>query len=232
MMLLRTLANRIACGVVRGAGPGDKDWAKATAREMEFIESDWSALRWALGSSRILWRWTATPLTSSASVPAAAVEFAREVRKRTVLGLAACAFVTFAFWRSGRHAHHAMERAGAYLTAMAALYMLAQLLARRGRLSTRCGHAPTVQEFRAELQRQRDFHRGFWLWSRMVALLPGYVMFCFGAAMVGAFADRFIAVSILAVFLVLIFLGATGNQKVAQRYQRRIDELDRLEKTV
>ena len=97
-----------------------------------------------------------------------------------------------------------------------------------------CFSPPQVALFKTPVRSllARDFHRGFWLWSRMVALLPGYLMFCFGAAMVGAFAARFIAVSILAVFLMLSFLGAAGNQKVAQRYQRRIDELDRLEKTV
>ena len=41
MTALRRLAVRISQVVVRLASPGAKDWAKATAREVELIRPDW-----------------------------------------------------------------------------------------------------------------------------------------------------------------------------------------------
>jgi len=40
--------------VARWASPGCKDWAEGLAREVEFIENDWRALGWAIGSMRVL----------------------------------------------------------------------------------------------------------------------------------------------------------------------------------
>lgn len=54
MTVLRGLATRIADRTVRWASPSAKEWAKATAREVEFIPSDWRALAWAIGSTRVL----------------------------------------------------------------------------------------------------------------------------------------------------------------------------------
>jgi hypothetical protein len=51
---LRYLAARISGLVVRWAAPGCKEWAEGLAREVEFIESDWRALAWAIGSTRVL----------------------------------------------------------------------------------------------------------------------------------------------------------------------------------
>ena len=47
----RRLALKILDTVVRFASPGAQDWAKAILREMDFIENDWTALLWALGSA-------------------------------------------------------------------------------------------------------------------------------------------------------------------------------------
>jgi hypothetical protein len=54
MTLVRKLALSISTRVVRWAAPGCKDWAEAQARELAFIPSDWRALAWALGSTRVL----------------------------------------------------------------------------------------------------------------------------------------------------------------------------------
>ena len=37
---------------IRRAGPGAREWGEAMRREMDFIESDWDALLWAMGSVR------------------------------------------------------------------------------------------------------------------------------------------------------------------------------------
>lgn len=51
MPVLRRLAVQWLEAVVRSAPPRCQEWASAMLRELDFIESDWAALRWALGST-------------------------------------------------------------------------------------------------------------------------------------------------------------------------------------
>jgi len=46
----RTLAAKLLRTVVRLAPAESRDWAAAMLRELDFIEGDWAALSWALGS--------------------------------------------------------------------------------------------------------------------------------------------------------------------------------------
>ena len=54
MTLARRLAERISVAVVRWVSPGYKEWAEGLEREVAFIDSDWRALMWAIGSVRVL----------------------------------------------------------------------------------------------------------------------------------------------------------------------------------
>jgi hypothetical protein len=60
MAALRRLASRWLRAVVRimerHAPPACREWASAMLRELDFIESDWAALRWALGSTAAICR--------------------------------------------------------------------------------------------------------------------------------------------------------------------------------
>jgi hypothetical protein len=56
MALLRKLAVRWLRAVVRNAPPACREWASAMLRELDFIESDWAALLWALGSTAAISR--------------------------------------------------------------------------------------------------------------------------------------------------------------------------------
>ncbi len=235
MTLIRKLADGISRGVVRRARPGAKEWAEATAREMELIESDWSALAWALGSLRILRHGCASPVTSLAQVPQAASKFAREIRRRTVMGSASCGFIAICYFRFGshpifgRHApHHMMGRVGAYLTAAAALYMIGQLLVRRGRLPSKGDTAASASEYRIELERQSEFHCGFWLWSRIWLMAPGYLLFCTSLRAANAVGAMLKFSSVFG-FLILCVIAVPLNLRKARQYQRRVDELDVLE---
>ena len=51
MSLLRGLATRLLCGVARLAPERSRVWALAMLRELEFVESDWEGLWWALGGT-------------------------------------------------------------------------------------------------------------------------------------------------------------------------------------
>jgi hypothetical protein len=235
MTLLRRLANGLSRSIVRRARPGAKEWAEATAREMEWIEEDWSAVRWSLGSLRILTHGCRFPITSLAQVPRAASELARNIRKRTVTGCASCAFMApYFFWFAWhpmfrRHSPHPlMGQLGAYLTIAGAIYMTAQLLLRQGRLALVGNAAVTASEYRRELERQRDFHRGLWFWSRLLAMVPGYLLFCAGIP-AGNAVRATLKAAIIVAFLTLCVVAVPVNIRLARRYQHSIDELDFLE---
>lgn len=51
---IRRFAVRLSAWVVRWSSPGCKDWAQGLSREIEYIEGDWAALVWSIGSTRIL----------------------------------------------------------------------------------------------------------------------------------------------------------------------------------
>jgi hypothetical protein len=81
MTLVRGLAARISGVVVRRVSPGCKEWAEGLAREAAVIPSDWAALRWSLGSVRVLFNFREARLASLADVPSAAQKFA-ELKRR------------------------------------------------------------------------------------------------------------------------------------------------------
>ena len=56
MSVARRLAYRLLNSVARHASPDSQDWATAMLRELHFVESDWGALLWALGSVTALVR--------------------------------------------------------------------------------------------------------------------------------------------------------------------------------
>jgi hypothetical protein len=55
-MAIRRLASAILTTSVRRVSPGVREWGNAMLREMDFVEGDWAALFWALGSATALLR--------------------------------------------------------------------------------------------------------------------------------------------------------------------------------
>jgi hypothetical protein len=62
MTLLRRLALKVSGAVVRFASPECREWAEGLEREVAFIEGDWRALGWAIGSTRVLLDRCRTPV--------------------------------------------------------------------------------------------------------------------------------------------------------------------------
>ena len=56
----RNLAARLLTAVLRYAPPESREWASAMLRELDFIEGDWAALFWALGSATAILRHAAS----------------------------------------------------------------------------------------------------------------------------------------------------------------------------
>lgn len=80
MTLVRRVAIGISMFVVSNASPGSKEWAEGLAREVDFIEDDWSALAWAIGSVRVLFGYRLAPIRSMMELTAAAEKFAESKR--------------------------------------------------------------------------------------------------------------------------------------------------------
>jgi hypothetical protein len=228
MTITRRLALKILNAAVRHASPGTRDWVSAMLAESQFIENDWTALWWALGSIRILLKRQHVPLADLSGVPRAARCLTKTIRRRTLAGyvvtLSQCAaFGSFIFM-----VPTSMLRIASALTVAAMLYMAYQLYARRvAQLPLEAGSAICVF-YRAELQRQRDFHRGLWFWSRLLGFLPGPILFCVGEAIAQPELARTYA-AILGGFVVLCIWSVPLNLRLARQYQRQLDELDALQ---
>jgi hypothetical protein len=125
-----------------------------------------------------------------------------------------------------------IQRIGAALTVIGAGYMAYQLLLIRRRpegATATTEPAAGLRFYRAELERQRDFHRGLWFWSRVVIFTPGPLVFCVGLAIAHP-NDVRPAYIIAAVLVLEVILGIRLNLGLARRYQREIDTLDAAEK--
>ncbi|MGD0797698.1 MAG: hypothetical protein ABR910_08235 [Acidobacteriaceae bacterium] len=228
MTRLRKLATKISCVVVRAASPAAKDWANASSSEMEFIESDWAALRWALGSTKVLFRiCEQAPLKTLSGVPLATQRLAQQTAKRARCGYIIVIEALF-FVRLLWQIHNPVRRTGIYLVIAALVYVLAQVLARRGRRVPPQADLPAqIVHYRSELERERRFHSGMWLWSRMVLLFGALAVY----AVAGAIAPptSVLRAAVNAVILVIFAVFATVvNSRRAARVQRRIEELDTL----
>src|SRR5580704_5459223 len=58
MSAARRLASRLLGAAVRQSSSGSQEWARAMLSELDFIESDWAALFWALGSARAIFKYS------------------------------------------------------------------------------------------------------------------------------------------------------------------------------
>ena len=62
MSILRQFAIKLLSAVVRTSPEESRDWASAMLRELDFIEGDWAALFWALGSTTVIFRYSGRQL--------------------------------------------------------------------------------------------------------------------------------------------------------------------------
>jgi len=230
MTMIRRLALKVLNAAARHAAPGTRDWVTAMSREMDFIENDWAALWWALGSTRILFKRQHVPLADLSGVPRAAQCLVNRIRVRTRNGCVATtivfvAYIGFIFTLPG-----SMQRVRSGLVAVSMLYMAYQIYARRaGASPLENDSAAWAGFYRTELERQRDFHRGLWFWSRLAVSLPSFILFCVGGAIARP-ADARDYDAMLAVFILLGIWSVPLNLGRARKYQRWLDDLEALQK--
>jgi hypothetical protein len=147
------------------------------------------------------------------------------LRRRSIIGGGAAWIVIAGFMAFFFVFPNALERIGSALTVLGAAYMVVQLRMRPPRVLPDLSETGCTQFYRAELERQRDFHRGSWFWSRLLILLPGPIVFLVGFAQAYPEAAPFMWLD-FATLLVLAILAVPLNLRLARKYQRRIDMLD------
>jgi uncharacterized membrane protein YjjP (DUF1212 family) len=153
----------------------------------------------------------------------------KKMRQRSVVVGLALLFMVAVCARLLFKAGNLIEGIGAALLVIGAGYVGYQLLLIREK------PASVIREneplagamfYRIELERQRDFHRGLWLWSRLVMVLPGVVVLQIGRAL--EHPERIHRIRLIGVaVVVLAVLQVARHLRLARKYQREIDALER-----
>jgi hypothetical protein len=93
--------------------------------------------------------------------------------------------------------------------------------------ASRMGETTSVDFLRADLERQRDFHRGRQLWTRLLLFAPGALVFFAGFAR--AHPEVAGTIRLVACAAVILLLAAVPvNLWLAHGYQRQIDQLNQF----
>lgn len=229
MTFLRQLAVNTLRTVIWLSSPATQSWAKAMLAELDSISGDWKALFWAIGSLRVLFvRQTIRPASLS-DIPAAAKVLADRMNQRTRLGSVSVVGMAFFFGRFFFYAPNTLQQMGSAMLVVALLYMLFQLVTGQPRhIAPNADLSAQTSLYRSELMRERDFHRGRSFWSRLAALVPGFILLCVGgmAADPSAVHSQTIA---LALFVFFALLAIPNNLRFAKRYAHQLRELERLQ---
>lgn len=224
MRLVRRLAVGVSEFVVRRASRPAREWAEGLAREVEFVEGDWRALAWAIGSVRVLFQNAPKPLRNAAEIARAGRMFAGS-REHTppmiFLIMAVQAFINGlrVVLPIGRIGH--LERAGFSIAAVSAAY-----LAMVGWLDTRMSERPEdmddgawIEFYRQEMVRLRDLYAGFGaLYRSAIVLMVAGMVLGYGGMV------RMYAASCLIAVWVFVWL----SPRPAETFQRKVDDLDSI----
>lgn len=220
MTLVRSVAMKIAGVVVRGASPGCKEWAEGLAREVEFIKDDWSALGWAIGSTRVLIDRREAPMTSLSEAAWKARHFLESVRRQNYSYL-------FFFWQALMHAlrffdvTNRQQRAGCVLVVLAGTYMgiFTVLRPRTVQLPPNDEDAEAwAVYFRRELERECSPGVFVWVFFPVAVLFVGLLL----AERDGAGAHPILAMSLG----VMLVCGTSFFVWKRRQFQHQIEALD------
>ncbi len=233
MTRVRKLAIRIADMVCRNAPAAAQDWGAASERELEHIESDWEALRWAIGSTTVLLagRKPGPAITSLAQVPRLANCVGRQVKMRTALcfGIVFVHVICWSFLIGAVDSN--TMRAGIGLLTVSLTIIMVQAYLRRWRALPRGADASEqAVMLRTELVRQREFHSGGWLAARVYSAMPSFLLLSIGVwSSEKSLGNAFAALGCAAFFAAGLTFGTKLQLRTAEAFQRQIDALDSLQ---
>ena len=163
---------------------------------------------------------------SAQEVRVLAERFERTISRRNRREYIASAFVVVWFGVWGWFAESPVAARGCWLVVFAALYLVYHLQRHGGARRPPGEHGSTsCLEFqRSELVRQRDLLRSVWWWY-LLPFVPGLSLILVGSPL--GRSGRWSA----AVLVVVTFAGVgLLNQHVARQLQRRVDDLDAVQK--
>ena len=228
MTPMRTAALSIVKLADHLAAPDSRIWVRAMLAELASIESDWVALRWAIGSMHVLVTSSeGNPMTMS-EIPAAMKALTSRMTQRTWVGGSVVTAMALFFIGLLPRVTNTLQRTGCALLTIAMLYMLFQLVRARPH-SSLIVPTPIAQaaHFGSELERERSFHSGFAFWSLIISLIPGFILLALGRMMANPAAKTGDAI-LLMLFLVFAALAIPNNQRFATRYAAELQALKKL----
>jgi hypothetical protein len=122
-------------------------------------------------------------------------------------------------------------RAGSFLLMAGAVYLWFDMR-RRGQLLTLSrndGVVPTLETYRYELRRRRDYYLGAWRWS-FWPVVPAGVITLGGAALFDQRPGRWMRILVVAALAIAgLFLVVLHNTGKGRKYQRELDALASLD---
>lgn len=158
---------------------------------------------------------------------------ARTTRRRNYGALVVCAIVlaicVWLFLWIGEP----LARIGALLIVVGIGTIVFQVRANQGseqaavRRASQMGETASVEFYRADLERQRDFHSGRRLWTRLLLFAPGPLIFFAGFARAHPEVAGTIRLEAIAAVALLI-AAVPLNLWLAHGYQRQLDQLNLL----
>jgi hypothetical protein len=209
---IRRKALETASWVVWLAAPGCREWAEGLERELQFIESDWRALAWAVGSMRVLLDRREAPLRTLAEFSAAAKQLHKKRTNQTRF-LYLVGVVSVVFWARMLFFLHSATWHGTGYSMGVSMAMAIHAYARRPRAIPESeDHGEMAAYYRAEIKRDSDFKKGSFYPAGMLA-----VLICADDSHGGVVTG----VIVWATFLALFYL-------VGRHYERRMARLDAL----
>jgi len=119
-----------------------------------------------------------------------------------------------------------LGRIGSLLSIAGAVNVIVQFLKRPARRLPDAGAVECVRFYRAELERQRDFHRGKGIMAWLLPVLPGPIVFNIAAALALPAIARLVALELAGMLLIAAIVVPVLNLRMAAKYQKRIDALD------
>jgi hypothetical protein len=232
LMRIRKLAAAILAAAIRRAPPEPRQWGDAMLRELDFVEGDWAALSWSLGSAAAIFRGMDMPLRDPADIPAKMEGFDAAVRSIKFRAgalhffeSAAIAPFLFAF------SNTIMGLGVLFIAAACFSDALIQLLQVhkpwRGCAAVACADFPgCLDSLPSRLTLRRDLDVGTRLLYAIGLYIPGWMLFGIGFLLCNAAIARQLQFAPL--MLAFPILNLLVHFKLARTYQHFLDELHAL----
>jgi hypothetical protein len=227
MTLVRRLSLKISDAVVSYASPGCKEWAEGLSREAAFIKSDWSALRWALGSTRVLLDRREAPVRSLADVSDVARKYVATKLSQPGAGVWCLlpGFQALTYLLKFFDARSGLERGGCGLAVVASISLGICILIQGHRLNTLLNeeNVDDTLFYKAALERVRDLPRSSRGWIPFAAFsfyFVGMILAQRGGVIANPVFSTIIVLTYLAVLLVILYS--------LRHNRRRLEQLESL----